>query len=246
MAKDSGKKAAAKKAPAKKSPIVKAAKASGKPPQKKAAAPAAAKGAGKVLKVAPKRAATRTAARPSGPKPYRVRLLDYLVKGGAVAEIGVWRGDFAAVLLEKLEPSALHLIDPWLFQPQFPKRMYGGLSVKDQAGMDRLHTSVVKRFANRPEVHIQRALSVDGLQALPDGSLDVCFIDGDHSFEVVLQDFVLAHRKVKSGGFICGDDWGWKDEQGRTSVRDAVLAYLQVNPVDFVHIRNGQILIRRP
>ena len=37
------------------------------------------------------------------------------MKSGAVAEIGVWRGDFAAVLLEKLEPSALYLIDPWLW-----------------------------------------------------------------------------------------------------------------------------------
>lgn len=244
MARDTKKKTPAKKAPAAKAAAGKAATKAAKPAAAKAAP---AKDAGsKVLKVAPQRPATRAVARSGQSKPYRVRLLDYLVKGGAVAEIGVWRGDFAAVLLEKLQPSALHLIDPWLFQPQFPKRMYGGLAVRDQAAMDRLHTSVVKRFANRPEVHIHRQLSVDGLQALPDASLDVCFVDGDHSFEVVLQDFVLAHRKVRSGGYICGDDWGWKDEQGRTSVRDAVLAYLQMNPVDFIHVRNGQILIRRP
>lgn len=240
-------KATRKKAPAKKAPAAKAA-AKAAPAAAKAAAPAAPKAAkgARTLKVAPKRPATRTSARSPGPKPYRVRLLDYLVKGGAVAEIGVWKGDFAAVLLEKLQPSALHLIDPWLFQPQFPKRMYGGLAVRDQVGMDRMHNSVVKRFANRPEVHIHRELSVDAMHALPDASLDVCFVDGDHSFEVVLQDFVLAHRKVKPGGYICGDDWGWKDEQGRTSVREAVLAYLQMHPVDFVHVRNGQILIRRP
>ena len=223
----------------------KAAPRKGAVPKKAAvkAAPApAAKAGSAVLKVAPTRAPSRT----PGTKPYRVRLLDYLAKGGAVAEIGVWKGDFAAVLLEKLQPAALHLIDPWLFQPQFPGRMYGGLAVKDQAGMDRLHNAVVKRFANRPEVHIHRELSVDAMHRLPDASLDVCFVDGDHSFEVVLQDFVMAHRKVKPGGYICGDDWGWKDEQGRTSVREAVLAYLQMHPVDFVHVRNGQILIRRP
>ena len=244
MAKDT-KKTAARKTPAGKTAVKKVKKAATPPAARDAAAPARDAGS-KILKVAPQRPSSRAVARASGAEPYRVRLLDYLVKGGAVAEIGVWRGDFAAVLLEKLQPSALHLIDPWQFQPKFPKRMYGGLSVRDQAGMDRLHTSVVKRFANRPEVHIHRQLSVDGLQALPDASLDVCFVDGDHSFDVVLQDFVLAHRKVKSGGYICGDDWGWKDEQGRTSVRDAILAYLQMNPVDFVHIRNGQILIRRP
>ncbi|MDA0219017.1 MAG: SDR family NAD(P)-dependent oxidoreductase [Proteobacteria bacterium] len=56
----------------------------------------------------------------------------------------------------------------------------------------------------------------------------------------------MSTRRGGRGGYICGDDWGWKDEQGRTSVRDAVLAYLQMQPVDFVHVRNGQILIRRP
>ena len=209
----------------------------------KAAAGAAAAGAtkGTILKVpgaAPARKAPAT--------PYRERLLDYLVKGGAVAEIGVWKGDFSAVLIEKLQPSALHLIDPWLFQPQYPTRMYGGLAVRNQEGMDRMHKAVVARFVNRPEVHIHRETSLEAMHRLPDASLDVVFVDGDHSFEVVLQDFVLAHRKVKPGGYICGDDWGWKDEQGRTSVRDAVLAYLQMQPVDFVHVRNGQILIRRP
>lgn len=235
-----------KPAPSKKATAPKAPKkAAGSAAPKKAAATQESPPAGtpgKILKVAPRKAA------PGGVSgtPYRVRLLDYLAKGGAVAEIGVWKGDFSAVLLEKLEPSVLHLIDPWLFQPQFPKRLYGGLAARDQAAMDRLHRSVVARFVNRPEVHIHRQTSVDAMHALPDASLDIVFVDGDHSFEAVLQDLVLAHRKVKPGGYICGDDWGWKDEQGRTSVREAVLAYLQMHHVDLVHIRNGQVLIRRP
>lgn len=238
---------AAKKIPAasKKAVATKAAKkaaGSATPRKAGAARPSPADTSRRILKVAPRNAAADT----GSDKPYRVRLLDFLAKGGAVAEIGVWKGDFAAVLLEKLEPNVLHLIDPWQFQPQFPKRLYGGLVARDQAAMDRLHKSVVARFANRPEVRIHRQASVDAMHDLPDASLDVVFVDGDHSFEAVLQDFVPAHRKVKSGGYICGDDWNWKDEQGRTSVREAVLAYLQMHPVDFVHIRNGQVLIRRP
>jgi len=247
MARSTKNKAAAGKAVAPKAAAPRAAAARAaapkaatpRPAAKKA--PAAANPGSTILKVPSKAAAGKA---PN--VPYRVRLLDYLVKGGAVAEIGVWKGDFAAVLIEKLQPRVLHLIDPWLFQPQFPKRMYGGLAVKNQAGMDRLHKSVVARFVNRPEVLIHREASIDAMHKLPDASLDVVFVDGDHSFEVVLQDFALAHRKVKPGGYICGDDWNWKDEQGRTSVRDGVLAYLQMQPVDFVHIRNGQILIRRP
>ena len=242
MAKPTG-----KKAPARKVPAVKAAPAKVLAPKVAAKKPAAGKAAAAatpgatILKV-PQRAGARAAST----LPYRERLLDYLVKGGAVAEIGVWKGDFAATLIEKLQPRALHLIDPWLFQPQYPGRMYGGLTARNQAAMDRLHKSVVARFANRPEVLIHRETSVEAMHKLPDASLDVVFVDGDHSFEVVLQDFVLAHRKVRPGGYICGDDWGWKDEQGRTSVRDAVLAYLQMQPVEFIHVRNGQVLIRRP
>lgn len=178
--------------------------------------------------------------------PHRVRMLGFLPRGATVAEVGVWKGDYASVLLDRLEPKELHLIDPWLYQPQYPSRWYGGASARSQDEMDRVHRAVRARFADRPNVVFHRQGSVEALNTFGDGALDIVYIDGDHSFEAVLQDLVLAHRKVRPGGYICADDWAWKDERGRTSVREAVLAYLQMHLVDFVHVRDQQVMIRRP
>ena len=111
--------------------------------------------------------------------------------------------------------------------------------------MDALHAGVVQRFSGSPEVQVHRRSSIEGLNAFPDGSLDVVYVDGNHSFEYVLQDLVVAYRKLCRGGFLCDDDWDWKEEQGRTSVREAVVAFLQVQVVDFVQIRGGQVVIEK-
>ena len=42
---------------------------------------------------------------------------------------------------------------------------------------------------------------------IPDESADIIYIDGNHSFESVLQDLRLYHSKIKSGGLIIGDDF---------------------------------------
>ncbi len=44
------------------------------------------------------------------------------------------------------------------------------------------------------------------LPILKDETFDLIYVDGDHSYEAVLQDLDQAGRLVKSGGIICGDD----------------------------------------
>ena len=69
------------------------------------------------------RLARRAIGRPTSS---RLRLLDRMPRGGVCAEIGVWKGDFSDRILRYANPKSLHLIDPWLFQPQYKERMYGG------------------------------------------------------------------------------------------------------------------------
>ncbi len=42
---------------------------------------------------------------------------------------------------------------------------------------------------------------------IPDGSLDVCFIDADHRYISVIKDIAACLSKVRDGGVICGDDY---------------------------------------
>ena len=43
--------------------------------------------------------------------------------------------------------------------------------------------------------------------AMPDNTLDFCFIDADHRYEAVNQNIELWLLNVKSGGIICGHNY---------------------------------------
>jgi hypothetical protein len=143
----------------------------------------------------------------------RARMLDALTAGGACAEIGTWKGDFAAVILEHRRPSRLYLVDPWEHREEgdYEGASYGGRMEGGQAALDEMHRSVAARFAEEVEagrVEILRRRSVDAAGAIADESLDWVYIDGDHSYAGVKADLEAWFRTVKPGGAMAGDDYG--------------------------------------
>jgi hypothetical protein len=138
---------------------------------------------------------------PHWPSSPRDELLSRLPRGKAGAEIGVWRGDFSAKILAVAKPSVLHLVDPWDFSPQYPKRWYGGLIAKSQHDMDATFDGVVNRFKGDLRVRIHRDRSADFYARFTE-PLDWVYIDGDHSLEAVLYDLRSAWRCVNPEG-IC-------------------------------------------
>ena len=150
----------------------------------------------------------------------RGRLLRNLPKGGVVAEIGVWEGDFSARILEICQPKELHLIDPWLYQPEFPNTGFG--KKKNATSMEERYHKVVARFAADPRVKVHRMTSDQGLAQFADGSFDWVYIDGNHNAPFIDQDLEAALLKVKADGLIAGDDYYWEAAEGVAPVRAAV------------------------
>jgi hypothetical protein len=183
-----------------------------------------------------------SAPRPSSPQP-RGELLSRLHRGKVGAEIGVWRGDFSAEILAAANPSTLHLVDPWLFSPQYPKRWYGGLIAKNQHDMDATFDAVVKRFKGdlRVRVHRDRSANFFAQSTEP---LDWVYIDGDHSLEAVLNDLRSAWRCLIPGGILCGDDLDWLDADGTKPVLAALATF--TNEIATSHSTVGnQFLIQK-
>ncbi len=152
----------------------------------------------------------------------REKVLSLIPKHAICAEIGSWKGQFAAAILRAAAPAELHLVDPWRFVPSFPGRWYGGGAAKSQADMDAICESVRRRFRAHPQVKLLRAPSVEGAAQFPDGHFDWVYIDGDHSYEAVLADLAAWYPKVKPGGQVACDDYNWRDEAGQLSVKAAV------------------------
>jgi hypothetical protein len=54
-------------------------------------------------------------------------LISKLPQAGVGAEVGTWKGDFSAQLLESGKPRLLYLIDPWKYRgdAEYEHAMYG-------------------------------------------------------------------------------------------------------------------------
>ena len=153
----------------------------------------------------------------------RRALLEMMPKGAVCAEIGVWDGFFSAQILEITQPRRLHLVDPWLFQPEFNNSAFGRDANSD--AMEEKFLAVQDRFAGDERVVIHRCLSHEALAEFGNGELDWVYLDGNHNYEVVAGDLALSLDKVRADGIIAGDDFFWRKDKGapvRTAVREAV------------------------
>jgi hypothetical protein len=143
----------------------------------------------------------------------RRRLLAQLPKDAVCAEIGTWRGDFAASILDSRRPRLLHLVDPWEYRTEegYERAIYGGRKGNGQQMMDAVYERVLARFRgpiDGGQVLVHRSRSLDAAAAFDAESLDWVYIDADHSYEGVKNDLDAYFRTVKPGGFIAGDDYG--------------------------------------
>ncbi|THD85681.1 class I SAM-dependent methyltransferase [Aliigemmobacter aestuarii] len=150
----------------------------------------------------------------------RGKLLESLPKGGIVAEVGVWEGNFSKRILEICQPKELHLIDPWLYQPEFANTGFG--RKKNENRMEEIYQGVVAAFRDDKRVIIHRATSDEALAALKDGYLDWVYLDGNHNEPFIDNDIALSLKKVKHDGIICGDDFNWQATTSGAPVKHAV------------------------
>ena len=157
----------------------------------------------------------------------RAQLLSLLPKEGICAEVGTYRGDFAAVIVRASNPRQLHLVDAWEYRPEdaYEGATYGGHAQAGQDGMDAMYESVVERFRTQIDsgtVLVKRARSIDAAASFSEESLDWVYIDADHSYEAVKRDLEAYFRVVKPGGFLAGDDYGEEDRWFGQGVTQAV------------------------
>jgi|GEM_PF-5522052 len=143
----------------------------------------------------------------------REAMLDWLPKGGHWVECGVFRGDFSRKLLSISRPSHLTLIDLW------EGTVFSGDVDGNNARIEHAETlfqTLRDTFAEDERVTIIRSSSTEALSKLPDNSLDAIYVDADHSYEGCKRDLMLARRKVKVGGWICGHDYLINGEKAKT------------------------------
>lgn len=128
-------------------------------------------------------------------------------------EIGSWKGRSSCYMGVEILNSQKNIqfdcIDTWLGSeehidknsPHYEKL----LEIKDGLYSEFLHNiEPLKEIVNPI-----RMSSVDASFRYKDESLDFVFIDGAHDYQSVKNDINHWYPKVKKGGYIAGDDFGW-------------------------------------
>ena len=149
---------------------------------------------------------------------------------GAVrmAEVGCLAGRTSARLLEALPGLTLSMVDRWA--PPDPGSGYvasGDPAAKLTAGdFERSYASAARNTAFAGDrCELFRAESADAAATFPDGSLDVVYLDADHTAEGVARDLAAWAPKVRPGGILCGHDWE-HPAFPRFGVKEAVLDHV--------------------
>lgn len=135
-------------------------------------------------------------------------LRDLIVKEGftSIGEIGVRDGETMKFLLTSC-----------------PITHYLGVDID-------IHDDIRTQFQDDPKVRLIECNSDTAHLEVRDSSLDLVFIDGDHSYDAVMEDIENWIDKVREGGIICGHDFG---NPYHPDVERAVRDYFRIH-VDFV------------
>ncbi len=176
----------------------------------------------------------------------RENLLRSMPKHSVCAEIGVWQGEFSQQILDIVAPRKLVLIDPWAYEESDAAQWHGGMQghATSQGGMDAVYEDVAKRFGTLPNVSIIRDFSSGPVSLFSDESFDWVYIDGNHSFDYVMADLQAYLPKVKSKGFVTGDDYFWAPDED-FPVKRAVDRVVDAGIGRLVSIRRGQWILQK-
>ena len=137
-------------------------------------------------------------------------------RGMKVAEVGVWCGETTCHYAHIVQNNdgIVYAID-WFKGtdatgcPGYTPKTFAARNF-DENNVDKARLLMEKNLKDYNVadcVDILQGISHEIAKEIPDKSLDICFIDADHSYESVYKDIIAYFNKVKVGGILCGHDY---------------------------------------
>lgn len=164
-----------------------------------------------------------------------------------MAEIGVWKGDFAAEVLQSSPCIEIYyMVDPWASLPDWNKPF----NVSPEIFNEIYKEMEEKTAFAAHRCKILRGRTKDVIDAIPDESLDFAYIDGDHTLRGITIDLIKIWPKIKKGGFVGGDDftttpWQHDLKFEPTLVCPFSIYFAEAMNVPIIALEHGQFLIQK-
>jgi len=99
--------------------------------------------------------------------------------------------------------SKLYAVDPWMDYSDYPEYKHQQNTIYDAFQHN------LQCCEQRSKICVMRGFSHAEIPKLLDDNFDIIYIDGNHEPEYVTEDAVLSFRKLKVGGYLIFDDYGW-------------------------------------
>jgi len=160
-----------------------------------------------------------------------------------IAELGVRSGqNFLEMIAHN--PKEAVAVDCWIDD--------GVLARNDTLGtqdaLDKQYLDFNKKVEDKLFVKINRGYTIEEVKHFEDNYFDLIYVDADHTYSACLRDIVDWYPKVKSGGFLLGDDYrpGYKTSSGIVfGVVEAVKEFAKNNNLKFYPISyHGWVIIK--
>jgi predicted O-methyltransferase YrrM len=126
-------------------------------------------------------------------------------------EIGTSGGFYAGRIMKTVPNLKLYCVDPYITYSDYVETP----RPEDQTRQEE-HLRIAKERLKDFNVTFVRKTSRDAANDFEDNSIDFVYIDGNHSFEYVIEDIALWTKKVRKGGIIAGHDyWTSSEKRGK-------------------------------
>jgi len=99
--------------------------------------------------------------------------------------------------------SLLYGVDPWEDYSEYPEYE------NTQENTHKTFLENIKNSGKEEKFITKRGYSNEVIPTFSDDFFDIIYIDGNHEPDYVLEDAVLCFRKLKKGGIMIFDDYGW-------------------------------------
>jgi len=138
-----------------------------------------------------------------------------------IIEVGVYKGRFCGGLNWVCPHITNYIgIDTWadFHNPEYLEENMAKMTNEDwiEAYLECCRSTMVY-----PQIKLIRANANDVAKIIPNKSVDMVFIDADHSYEAVLNDLKVWTPKVRRGGIMSGHDF----IKHHTGVKRAVIEF---------------------
>jgi Methyltransferase domain len=171
-----------------------------------------------------------------------------LLEAKSFLELGVFRGAFAENLLRRCQ-SIVHyyMLDPWQHLDDWNKP-----ANVDQSAFDGIYAQAMAttEFARERRI-VLRGTTTKMIDEISDRSLDIAYIDGDHTLRGIAIDLIRTYPKVRPGGILGGDDysptiWQHPDNFEPTLVCPFAAYFAESQGAPIVILPHNQFAIIKP